>query len=87
MAETDLSAHVPLNTVARIMRIDDSYSISMGLNGLCLIYVVEHQWHQTWAPPPLRTVRMYTVRSAISDSKIWYLHYVLLSLKGLKRAI
>ena len=47
----------PLHTVARILRIDDSYSISMGLNGLCLIYVVEHQWHQTWAPPPLRTVR------------------------------
>ena len=38
---------------------------------------------QTWAPPPLRTYSTYTVRSAISDSEIWYVHYVLL--KGLKR--
>ena len=31
-----------------------------------------------WASPPLRTVRMYTVRSANSDSEIWYVQYVLL---------
>ena len=37
LTETDLAADVPLPTVARILRIDDSYSISMGLNWLCLI--------------------------------------------------